>query len=121
MVTDLSDLELAAGFSIYKVKLLNNNGTVGNSMTVYNIQVDNAYRDGFTTVGDINSDGILDVIVTSPGKTNEALLYAYTLSNASPLLISKAYPPSIEDYIGPPCLTLIMMVQRKLYIVMRLF
>ena len=100
--SDLSDLELAAGFSIYKVKLLNNNGTVGNSMTVYNIQVDNAYRDGFTTVGDINSDGILDVIVTSPGKTNEALLYAYTLSNASPLLISKAYPPSIEDYIGPP-------------------
>ncbi len=99
---DSNDLELAAGFSIYKVKLLNNNGTVGNSMTVHNIQVDNAYRDGFTTVGDINSDGILDVIVTSPGKTNEALLYAYTLSNALPLLIAKAYPPSIEDYIGPP-------------------
>ena len=100
--TDLSDLELAAGFSIYKVKIMNTNGMVGNSITAYNIQVDNSYRDGFTAVGDINSDGILDVIVTSPGKTNEALLYTYTLLNGTPLLISKAYPPSINVYIGPP-------------------
>ena len=98
----LSDLELAAGYTIYKVRINNTNGVVGNSMTANNIQVDNAFRDGFTTVSDINLDGILDVIVTSPGITNEALLYAYTLSTGLPKLISKAYPQSSEDYIGPP-------------------
>ncbi|MEI2694697.1 MAG: FG-GAP-like repeat-containing protein [Saprospiraceae bacterium] len=99
---DLSDLELAAGYTVYKVKIMNINGTVGNSMIARNIQVDNNYRDGFTTVADIDSDGILDVVITTPGLSNEALLYSYTLSSGIPKLISKAYPPSFEEYIGPP-------------------
>jgi len=99
---DLSDLELAAGFTIYKVKIINPNGTTGNSMVARNIQVDNKFIDGYTAVADINSDGILDVVVTTSGISNEGLLYAFTLSGAVPKLISKAYPPSSEIYIGPP-------------------
>jgi hypothetical protein len=99
---DLSDLELAAGYTVYKVKIVNLNGTTGNSMIARSIQVDNKFIDGYTAVADINSDGILDVVVTTSGISNEALLYAYTLSGVVPKLISKAYPPSPEIYIGPP-------------------
>ncbi|MBK9108606.1 MAG: gliding motility-associated C-terminal domain-containing protein [Saprospiraceae bacterium] len=48
---------------------------------------------------------MLDVIVTSPGFSNEALLYAYTLSSGLPQLIAKAYPIGINySEIGPPCI-----------------
>ncbi len=99
---DLTDLELAAGYTIYKIKIINTSGILGNTMLAHNIQVDNRYRDGHTIVADINLDGLLDVVVTSPGVTNEAILYAYTLINGSPRLISKAYPPSSEEFISPP-------------------
>lgn len=36
-------------------------------MKAINIKIDGENRDGFTTVGDINVDGQLDVIITSPG------------------------------------------------------
>lgn len=99
---DLLDLELAAGYTIYKVKINNTNGIAGNTMTARNILVDSTFRDGHTTVSDINSDGVMDVIVSSPGKTNKAILYAYTLASGIPKLISKAYPPSFEEFISPP-------------------
>lgn len=100
---DSTDLELAAGFTVYKIKINNINGLAGNSMTPLNIQVDNTFRDGFTTVADINLDGRLDIIVTSPGLSGKSIVYAYTLSNGIPQLIAKAYPPSIVyTGIGPP-------------------
>ncbi|MBK9108607.1 MAG: VCBS repeat-containing protein [Saprospiraceae bacterium] len=46
---DSTDLELAAGYTIYKVKITNLNGITGNIMTPNNIQIDNRYRDGYTT------------------------------------------------------------------------
>lgn len=99
---DTTDLELAAGYTIYKIIITNPNGMAGNSMVPFNIQVDNSFLDGYTSLADINADNMLDVIVTYPGLNNEALVYAYTFSNGNPTLIAKAYPPGTIDYIGPP-------------------
>lgn len=98
---DTTDLELAAGYTIYKVNLTNLNGMSGNTMLPINIQINNSYLDGYTSIADINQDKKLDVIVSYPGLTNEALVYAYTLSNGIPTLIAQASPPGTIDYIGP--------------------
>lgn len=100
---DSTDLELAAGYSVYKVVITNPNGMLGNSMIAHNIQVNNVNRDGFTTVGDINLDGRLDIIVTSPSMTNKALLYVFTLlPNGITQLIGKADISGIAFNIGEP-------------------
>jgi gliding motility-associated-like protein len=90
---DPSDLELAAGYTIYKVNIANPDGPEGNTMTPYNIQVDEEYRDGLTAIGDINGDGILDVIVHSETAQYDPRLYAYTLVGGVPTLLAKAVPP----------------------------
>ena len=77
---DTTDLELAAGYTIYKVKINNLNGITGNSMTPFNIPVDGLYRDGFTSIADINLDQKLDVIVSSPGISGLGLVYVYTFN-----------------------------------------
>jgi hypothetical protein len=100
---DSTDLELAAGFTVYKVVILNPSGISGNSLLPINIKVNNEFKDGVTTISDINLDGRLDVIVTTPGPSNVGLIYVYTLSNGSPKLIAKAFPPGGNDaLIGPP-------------------
>ncbi len=102
---DPTDLELAAGYTVYKVKITNPNGTNGNSMTPITIQIDNEYKDGYTSVSDINLDGLLDVIITTPGFNNEALLYAYTILNGKAELIAKTHPPGIfYTGAGPACI-----------------
>ncbi|MBK7795237.1 MAG: gliding motility-associated C-terminal domain-containing protein [Saprospiraceae bacterium] len=98
---DPTDLELAAGYSIYKVKITNKNGRVGNSMTASNIMVDKEYRDGLTSIADVNLDGKLDVVVASARANNSGLVYAYCLDNTgNPKLIAKCYPPSPSNYMG---------------------
>lgn len=91
---DPSDLELAAGYTIYKVNITNPNGTAGNTITAHNILVDGHYRDGITVVGDINGDGTLDVIVHSGTPQFEARLYAYTLAGGSLTMLAKAVLPA---------------------------
>jgi gliding motility-associated-like protein len=54
-------LELAAGNTVYEVNITNTNGTTGNSMTAVN--ANSPVRDGLTSVGDIDGDGELDVVV----------------------------------------------------------
>ena len=54
-------LELAAGNTVYQVNITNTNGTAGNSMTAVN--ANSPVKDGLTSVGDIDGDGQLDVIV----------------------------------------------------------
>ncbi|MBK9641948.1 MAG: gliding motility-associated C-terminal domain-containing protein [Saprospiraceae bacterium] len=96
---DVKDLELAAGYTIYKMNLTNLNGSIGNTMTPHNLMINGKFRDGYTSIGDINVDGKLDVVVTSPGINNEALVYAYTFNSGNPSLIAKAQIPG-NDYSG---------------------
>ncbi|MBK8644473.1 MAG: hypothetical protein IPN15_20350 [Saprospiraceae bacterium] len=58
-------------------------------MTPINIVVNGEYKDGFTSIADINSDGILDVVVSSPGFSGQAVLYAYCIINNTPILYLK--------------------------------
>jgi hypothetical protein len=102
---DSTDLELAAGYTIYKVKLNNLNGLVGNNMTPFNIPVDGLYRDGFTSIADINLDQKLDVIVSSPGISGVGLVYVYTFNNSNPKILAKAYPVSTNLSIGTPAIS----------------
>ena len=77
---DSSDLELAAGFTIYKVIITNPSSLTGNLMIPYNLKINGVEEDGATSIADINSDGILDVVVSSPSQNNNAILYAFVSS-----------------------------------------
>ncbi|MEP7195249.1 MAG: gliding motility-associated C-terminal domain-containing protein [Saprospiraceae bacterium] len=96
---DIKDLELAAGYTIYKVNLINLNGSMGNSMNPHSVMINGKHRDGYTSLSDINKDGMLDVVVTSPGIKNEALVYVYTYNGGNPILIGSAQIPG-NDYSG---------------------
>lgn len=101
-----NDLELAAGYSIYKTLIVNPNGLIGNSMTPINISVDGAVRDGFTSIADINQDGILDVIVSSEGVFPNGRLYVYDIQMGTTNLIASATLQSgggaFSHYVGAP-------------------
>lgn len=47
-------------------------------MIPYNLKINGVEEDGATSIADINSDGILDVVVSSPSQNNNAILYAFT-------------------------------------------
>jgi gliding motility-associated-like protein len=104
--TDTTDLELAAGYTIYKVSITNPNGTAGNIMTPMNIMVDGIYRDGLTSLADINQDGQLDVIVSTYGSNATARLYAYTIDGGTPQLLSQTTLPQTGTFwgSGPPAI-----------------
>ncbi|MCC6752851.1 MAG: T9SS type A sorting domain-containing protein [Saprospiraceae bacterium] len=100
---DPCDLELAAGYSIYKVKISNLNGKTGNQMIPINIKVDNKYLDGITAIADINGDSRLEVIVSySDRYITQSRLYAYNLSNDVPILIAQNYIPGKDERNGCP-------------------
>ena len=54
-------LELAAGNTVYQITITNTNGTAGNTITA--TTANSPVKDGFTSVGDIDNDGQLDIIV----------------------------------------------------------
>lgn len=106
--SDPSDLELAAGFTIYDVQITNPNGVTGNTMTPFSITVDGSLRDGLTSLADINMDGKLDVVVSTGGTEITSRLYAYYLDNTNnPVLIARVAMPRATTapgsiYSGPP-------------------
>ncbi len=116
---DSTDLELAAGFSIYKVKIVNKNSTIGNEMIPNNITVDSLLRDGNTSIGDVNSDGILDVVVSSSGISNKGILYSYGFKNSKLELIAKAYPPSNYLYISSPVISSSNFIDKPIILISR--
>ncbi|HRO09876.1 MAG TPA: hypothetical protein PK047_13515, partial [Saprospiraceae bacterium] len=77
---DPSDLELAAGYTIYKVQIINTNGMTGNQMIPYNMMIDGKLIDGQTSVIDMNLDGQPDVFVFSAG-SGYTYLYIYSFKN----------------------------------------
>lgn len=103
---DPNDLELAAGYTVYKTLITNTNGMVGNSMTPINIAVDNALRDGFTSIADINQDGQLDIIVASEGAYPNGKLYVYDIQAGASNLIASISLQSgggtFSHYVGAP-------------------
>ena len=88
---DPGDLELAAGYTVYKVKISNPNGIAGNQIDPINVRLNNRFLDGITAVSDINADGRLDVIVTYGARENNSILYAYTLDNGIPKILASNY------------------------------
>jgi len=99
---DQKDLELAAGFTIYKVRLINLNGLIGNSMTPTNMKLENSYFDGKTAITDINVDGMLDVVVAHGDRDVKSKLYAYTLNNGVLSLIANNFIPGINTAVSCP-------------------
>lgn len=85
---DLTNIELAAGFSIYKVRIINLNGKVGNTITPLNLQVNGQYLDGRTCVADMNQDGQIDVVVAHSDEFGAHILYVYSLINNIPSLLA---------------------------------
>jgi len=107
LILDNFSLELVAGYTIYEVEIVNPNGTDGNYMIPHNIEVDGAFRDGFTSIADITGDGNLDVVVASPGAYPEGRVYIYNKTDNQIDLISKASPENggfglSAQNIGPP-------------------
>lgn len=89
-----NDLELAAGYTIYEITITNTQGTTGNLMEARPILLNNQFRDGHTSVADINLDGILDVVVASQGNQSTSRLYVYYLLNGTPVLLAQTSMPS---------------------------
>jgi len=121
---DTSDIELAAGYTTYKVKITNPNGMIGNSMIPFNIQIKGVYRDGFTSVADIDQDGKLDVVVVSPIINSESLVYCYNVKNMAPQLLALADfknqditfgVPAIGDIHGSKKPSIIFPINNKLF------
>lgn len=103
------ELELAAGYTVYKVNIVNKNGRSGNSMTPINLNINNHFVDGFTSVADLDLDGKLDVVVASRGKfdLNENVdigLYCYTIEDGQAILLGNIgkYKPSITGWACGP-------------------
>ena len=59
-LTESSGLELAAGNTVFEIEITNLDGLSGNTATIINAEI--SIFDGFTSIGDINGDGKLDVI-----------------------------------------------------------
>ncbi|MCZ2100328.1 MAG: hypothetical protein LC107_02175, partial [Chitinophagales bacterium] len=90
---DPDDLELAAGYTIYKVVINNPDGMTGNEMIAYNLEIEGTLIDGATIVTDINNDGRLDVIVSGHYRGN-IYLYIYMMEDQKCKLLAKKVSPS---------------------------
>ena len=98
-LTNNTGLELAAGKTVYNVTITNINGTSGNSMSPINNPLN---RDGFTSIADINLDGLLDVIVSTSGNSSSSLLYIWN-PNTNNIISSINLPSGANlDLVGVP-------------------
>ncbi|MCZ2102627.1 MAG: hypothetical protein LC107_13945, partial [Chitinophagales bacterium] len=99
-----NDLELVAGYTIYKVKITNAEGLAGNEMTPYNMRFNGKLHDGWSVVADINDDGRLDVIIATFEWVNnayQAFMYIYTLEKEDCVLIAKKDLGNVRRFSFP--------------------
>lgn len=100
-----NDLELAAGYSCYKVNIVNPNSSIGNSMIAMNMQVAGQLRDGYTSFGDVNQDGKLDIIVSTPANASQVGLFVYSINGTTANLLASTTLPTggggMPNEIGP--------------------
>lgn len=96
-------LELAAGNMVYKVELNNLNDTIGNKMTP--VIAEDPVKDGFTSVGDIDGDGQLDVVTVRGGYGEEGGITVWNprtrkIIASTPSRFSQGSVPVIGDIDG---------------------
>ncbi|MEM9546227.1 MAG: hypothetical protein AAGA77_09640 [Bacteroidota bacterium] len=98
---DPSNLELAAGYSIYKISINNTDGETGNSMTPLNLTIDGERVDGFTSVCDVNNDGQLDAVVGTT-LSPDFNIFLYTLVGNVPTELARI---RVDDFISISLIT----------------
>ena len=86
-----NDLELVAGYTVYKVDIQNIQGETGNVMTPNNVNINGKYLDGLTAFADLNNDGINEIIISSNASQSISGLYVYTFRNGVYTLLSGPY------------------------------
>ena len=73
-------LELVVGNEVYAVRI-DPTGSSPNSLTLYNKVFGGLIADGFTSVADMDQDGDLDAIVSSPDGESQATIYIWDVQN----------------------------------------
>jgi hypothetical protein len=115
-ITDHPGLELACGNAVYELNINNTNGETGN--TYNTIQAPANVKDGFTSMADIDGDGLLDVIVVRNNLMGDGGLWVW--NPRSQTIIAETYNTgrdggmaTIADLDGD-CLPEIIVVFRNL-------
>ncbi|MCZ2100397.1 MAG: hypothetical protein LC107_02530, partial [Chitinophagales bacterium] len=98
-------IELAAGYTVYKVRINNLEGEDGNTMLPINFSINGDLIDGSTAVSDINGDGRLDIIVNIGKRIKnrngnvEYGQYIYTIQQDTAKLLSIAMNDLGKDFV----------------------
>ena len=106
-----SDLELVAGYTVYKIDIQNTQGENGNTMTPNNLFINGNNIDGLTAFADLNNDGNSEIIISSNASQSNAGLYVYTFRNGDYTLLSgpkEFYPNELWDTGMPMMIKLAM-------------
>ncbi|HMT72205.1 MAG TPA: hypothetical protein PKD16_18710, partial [Saprospiraceae bacterium] len=95
-----SDLELVAGYTVYKVDIENTMGEIGNVMIPNNLVINGKNIEGLTAFADLNMDAIPEIIISSNASKTPSGLYIYKYANGIYTLLSgpeKFFPNELWD------------------------
>ncbi|MCB9308453.1 MAG: gliding motility-associated C-terminal domain-containing protein [Lewinellaceae bacterium] len=99
------NLELIAGYTVYKVNITNSNGEAGNTMMPINFALNGKNVDGFVAISDIDNDGKLDVVYSAMYPSISSNLYVYTVDSQQIKLLNSSKFNSNYGYWLPSYLT----------------
>ncbi|MBK9733503.1 MAG: VCBS repeat-containing protein [Saprospiraceae bacterium] len=95
-LTDSPGLELACGNMVYETRINNLNGEMGNTYNI--VQAPSPVKDGFTSLADINNDGLLDIVVVRSDQNFDGGLWVWDPRTKS--LIAQTNPTFIQGQMG---------------------